>query len=200
MIKRILSGCWFFFWGHLFSFFYDKKYLKGRWFEGRARGLCADGWKWVTINAMHRLFFRVNRETRFPIAFRNTVVFPENVFFDPNDLNNFQSTGIYIQAAAPVTIGTGTYIAPNVGIITSNHNINDLEKHDNPKAVSIGENCWIGMNSVILPGVKLGNHTIVGAGSIVTKSFEEGNCVIAGNPAKIIRKLTEDVAEKQIIE
>ena len=45
------------------------------------------------------------------------------------------------------------------------------------------------MNSIILPGVKLGDKTIVGAGSIVTKSFEEGNCVIVGNPAKIIKKL-----------
>ena len=45
------------------------------------------------------------------------------------------------------------------------------------------------MNSVVLPGVKLGDHTVVGAGSIVTKSFPEGYCVIAGNPAKMIKKI-----------
>lgn len=54
------------------------------------------------------------------------------------------------------------------------------------------EKCWIGMNSMILPGVELGNRTIVGAGSIVTKSFKEGNCIIAGNPAKVIRNLNEE--------
>ncbi|WP_333558948.1 DapH/DapD/GlmU-related protein [Enterococcus lactis] len=54
----------------------------------------------------------------------------------------------------------------------------------------MGEQCWIGMNSVLLPGIILGPKTIVGAGSIVTKSFKEGNCVIAGNPAKVIRKLS----------
>jgi acetyltransferase-like isoleucine patch superfamily enzyme len=57
------------------------------------------------------------------------------------------------------------------------------------KDVIIGKKCWIGMNSVILPGVCLGDHTIVGAGSVVTKSFPDGNCIIAGNPARIIRVL-----------
>lgn len=57
------------------------------------------------------------------------------------------------------------------------------------KDVIIGKKCWIGMNAIILPGVKLGDNTIVGAGSVVTKSFPDGNLVIAGNPAKIINKL-----------
>ena len=48
------------------------------------------------------------------------------------------------------------------------------------------------MNSVILPGVKLGTRTIVAAGSVVTKSFPEGYCVIAGSPAKIIRYLDKE--------
>ena len=59
--------------------------------------------------------------------------------------------------------------------------------HQEAKEVVIGENCWLGMNSVILPGVSLGDNTIVGAGSVVTKSFMDGNCVIGGNPARIIR-------------
>ena len=48
------------------------------------------------------------------------------------------------------------------------------------------------MNSVILPGVRLGTRTIVGSGSVVTKSFPEGYCIIAGSPAKIIRHLDKE--------
>ena len=84
---------------------------------------------------------------------------------------------------------SGTKIAPNCGIITTNHDFYDLEKTAKGEDVIIGERCWLGMGSIILTGVLLGKHTIVGAGSIVTKSFPEGNCIIAGNPAKFIRKL-----------
>ena len=77
----------------------------------------------------------------------------------------------------------------NVGIITTNHSVKNPDEHDGPKDVRLGEKCWLGMNSMILPGVILGNNTIVGAGAIVTKSFPEGHCIIAGNPARLIRKL-----------
>ncbi|MFH4151026.1 DapH/DapD/GlmU-related protein, partial [Acinetobacter baumannii] len=89
---------------------------------------------------------------------------------------------------AHIYIGKGSYIAPNVGIITSNHDLADLESHTEGKDVVIGDKCWIGMNSVILPGVVLGNGTIVAAGAVVTKSFKQGNIVIAGVPAKIIKE------------
>ena len=98
--------------------------------------------------------------------------------------------GSYFQAFGRIVIGKGTYIAQNVGIITANHNLQNLDLQAEAKPVGIGEKCWIGMNSVILPGVELGPHTIVGAGSVVTKSFVDGHCVIAGNPAKVIRHLS----------
>lgn len=76
-----------------------------------------------------------------------------------------------------------------MGLITANHDINNPDLHTESKDIMLGEKCWIGMNSVILPGVTLGNHTTVGAGSIVTKSFPEGYCVIAGNPAIKIKDI-----------
>ena len=101
------------------------------------------------------------------------------------------SPGCYIHGSGGIVIGDYTQIAPNVGIISSNHNLEDLRLKSNGKVV-IGAYCWIGMNSMVLPGVKLGDFTIVGAGSVVTKSFEEGYCVIAGNPAKKIKSLNPD--------
>lgn len=51
----------------------------------------------------------------------------------------------------------------------------------------IGNNCLIGIRSIIMPGVTIGDEVIVGAGSIVTKDIPS-NCIVAGNPAKIIRQ------------
>lgn len=53
-------------------------------------------------------------------------------------------------------------------------------------AISIGDKCFIGANSVILPGVTLANNVIMAAGSVVTKSFHENNIIIGGNPARVI--------------
>ena len=100
--------------------------------------------------------------------------------------------GCYIQGEGKIYIGDYTQIGPNVGIIAANHNLYDNRKHERNNAVYIGKYSWIGMNSIILPGVELGDFTIVGAGSVVTKSFKKGSCVIGGNPAKIIRELDKE--------
>jgi acetyltransferase-like isoleucine patch superfamily enzyme len=50
----------------------------------------------------------------------------------------------------------------------------------------IGKKCFIGANSIIMPGITIGDHVIVGAGSVVTKDIPSG-CIVAGNPAIIIR-------------
>lgn len=189
LIHGIKGACFYFF-GHIFALFlYDKKYLRGKWFEGKMKGLCSPGWRWVVTDALGNFFLRKNRKVPWPASPRIEIAVPENIVFHPDDLNNFQGFGNYYQAFGKIIIGQGTWIAGNVGIITANHNIVKLEKHDDPKAVIIGKNCWIGMNSIILPGIVLGDNTIVGAGSVVTKSFPEGRCIIAGNPARTIRHI-----------
>lgn len=175
--------------GRLYSYRYDRKYLTGKYFQGKYHGITAPGWRWVYLDAKNCRRLQVNRAARFPASSQIRIVHPENMEFHPDDLNNFQGFGNYFQAIGKITIGKGTYIAPNVGIITANHDPQNLDAHLTPKPVVLGEQCWIGMNSVILPEVVLGNKTIVGAGSVVTKSFPQGHLVIGGNPAKIIKEL-----------
>ena len=192
-IKNGIKGAWFYFWGNLFTlFYYDRKYLRGKWFSGKLNGMCSKGWEWTAKAGYNRFVHGTNKKTTFPVSSNIIVTNGNNVSFHPDDLNNFQSYGIYFQAFGKISIGHGTYIAPNVGLITANHDISNLDNHLSPKPITIGEKCWIGMNSVILPGVTLGDNTIVGAGSVVTKSYPDGNCVIAGNPARIIKFINHD--------
>lgn len=57
--------------------------------------------------------------------------------------------------------------------------------------VTIGDNVWIGGNTVILPGVHIGSNTVIGAGSVVSKDIPDWT-VAAGNPCRVIRQITED--------
>ena len=96
------------------------------------------------------------------------------------------SPGIYIQARNGVIFGDYTLVGPNVGIISANHSIYDVSEHVSADPINIGAYSWIGMNSVILPGVHLGPHTIVAANSVVRHSFPDGCCILAGSPATVI--------------
>jgi len=171
----------------LFNIFYRRRYDKIYFKQKEFNLFRSDSWskvyKYSKINKMQG----TNLECRFPVSPASRVVHPENIIFDPSDLHIFDGIGQYYQGIGKKTIGKGTWIASNVGIITSNHTLLDLEKHDAPKDIYIRENCWIGMNSLILPGVILGDNTIVGGGSVVTKSFTQGHVVIAGNPEKLLK-------------
>ena len=120
----------------------------------------------------------------WPVHKNSTVTHSENIYVGINSKVG-ALPGCYIQGNGGIFIGNYVDISFNVGIISGNHDVYDQTKHIN-KEVIIDDYCWIGMNSVILPGVHLGPRTVVGAGSVVTKSFPNGYCVIAGNPAKII--------------
>lgn len=166
---------------------YKKEHLTGRHFDNSQKG-----WVWVLKGIWFQKILGFNRKLPFPASPSITVSNPENLILGKNNLNNLQSFGIYYQnASAKIYLGDDCYIGPNVGLITANHDIDDLSKSLEGQDIHIGNNCWIGMNSTVLPGVTLGDKTVVGAGSVVTKSFPSGNIVIAGNPAKVIKNLNE---------
>lgn len=131
-----------------------------------------------------------NKDAYWPMHFTSIVGNPKNIYAGI-DTSPGYSPGCYIQGGGKVYIGDYTQIAPNVGIISSNHDLHDSRKKI-VKEVRIGKYSWIGMNAVVLPGVVVGDFTIIAAGAVVTKSFEEGYCVIGGNPARKIKDLVKE--------
>lgn len=107
----------------------------------------------------------------------------DNVYFNVNCV---------VLDCAPVHIGSNSFIGPHVQIYTASHPLDaELRKtHENALAVTIGNDCWIGGGSIILPGITIGNGCVIGAGSVVTKDIPE-NSLAVGNPAKVIRKLNQ---------
>lgn len=128
---------------------------------------------------------RINSSAYWPVHFTSIVSGVKNIKTGIGTAPGL-SPGCYIQGLGLIYIGDYTLVAPNVGIISANHDIGNPKNHIIGKVV-IGNYCWIGMNSVILPNVVLGNHVIVAAGSVVNKSFHEGYCVIGGNPARVLK-------------
>lgn len=170
------------------AIFYDRAHLSGRWFSERRTG-----YKWAIEGLLYQRLLGINRAARFPCGPWVRVLGPHNIEFHPDDLNNFQSMGIYFQASkGRIVIGRGSFIGPNVGLITANHDVADPSRHTVGQDIVLGERCWIGMNAVILPGVTLGPGTVVGAGSVVRHSFPDGHCVLAGSPAREVRKLSHE--------
>ncbi len=131
-----------------------------------------------------------NRHIYWPVHSTSTVVSPENILVGIDAYPGIMG-GCYIQGLGGIEIGDYTQIAPNVVIVSANHNIYDSRKHIEAK-VTIGKYCWLGAGCKIMPGVSLGDFTIVGAGAVVTKSFPEGHCVIGGVPALKIKYLDKE--------
>lgn len=130
------------------------------------------------------------QEAYWPVHKNSQVNDPKNIHCGIETSPGY-SPGCYIQAKGKIFIGDYTQIAANVGIISSNHLLEDNREHK-VEEVTIGKYSWIGMGALIMPGVTLGDYTIVGAGSVVTKSFPDGYAVIAGNPAKFIKSIDRE--------
>ena len=172
------------------SIFFDRKYLTGHYFNDSLGGFV-----WAFHSIWIKNVLRLSSPKPWPTGLTCHISVPDNIFFHPDDLNNFQSPGTYFQNfKGCIHIGRGSYIGPNVGIITANHKLDDLDSHDDGHDVIIGEKCWIGMNAIILPGVVLGPCTVVAAGSIVNKSFPEGYNLIGGVPARLLKKINPYVS------
>ena len=85
-------------------------------------------------------------------------------------------------------------MAPNVAIYTAGHPLHPVSRNSMYEygiSVTIGDNVWIGGNTVIMPGAHIGSNTVIGAGSVVTKDIPDW-VVAVGNPCRVIKQITED--------
>ena len=111
--------------------------------------------------------------------------------------NFFANYNCTILDVAKVKIGDNCQFAPNVAVYTAGHPIHPVSRNSQYEygiSVTIGDNVWIGGNSVIVPGVHIGSNTVIGAGSVVTKDVPDW-VIAAGNPCRVIRKITEEDKE-----
>lgn len=114
-----------------------------------------------------------------------------NIYIGDNFYANYDCI---ILDVCKVKIGNNVMFGPRVSVFAAAHPI-DAEVRatllEFGKAITIGDNVWIGGGTIINPGVSIGNRVVVGSGSVVTKDIPD-NVVAAGNPCRIIRKITEE--------
>lgn len=148
-------------------------------------------------NAMpyYKLFFsflipqkilRINGSVQWPVHFTSKVIgainIKKGILCDPGD-----NPGIYIQANNGIIIGSNVGFGAGTKIISANHSHTDHSKHYKSTPIVIGNNVFVGANSVILPSVEIGDNVVIGAGSIVAKNIPS-NSIAIGNPCKVIKK------------
>ncbi len=108
--------------------------------------------------------------------------------------NFFANYNFTVLDVGKVRIGANTQFGPGVSIYTAGHPLHPDSRNSGYEYgidITIGDNVWIGGSTCIMPGVTIGNNVVIGAGSVVTKDIPD-DVIAAGNPARVIRKITEE--------
>lgn len=127
-------------------------------------------------------------------AFINPPFYCDYGFHIETGKNFFANYNCTILDVAKVTFGDNCQLAPNVAIYTAGHPVHPETRNSGYEygiPVTIGNNVWIGGNSVICPGVTIGDNVVIGAGSVVTRDIP-ANVIAAGNPCWVIREITDE--------
>ncbi len=118
-----------------------------------------------------------------------------NITVGDNFFANYNCT---VLDAARVSFGNNVFIAPGCVFSTAGHPIDKEQRAQGLEIalpISVGDDVWIGANVTVLPGVTIGSGSVIGAGSVVNRDIPSGT-VAAGNPCRVIRKITADDKNK----
>ena len=121
-------------------------------------------------------------------------IYTDYGFYTKIGKGTFINRNTYLMDGCGITIGNNCFIGPNCGMYTAIHATLPEERNkgiEKALPIVIGDNCWLGGDVTILPGVTVGNNTIIGAGSVVTKDIPD-NVIAAGNPCRVLRQITEE--------
>ena len=127
-------------------------------------------------------------EDNFVIHSGAHVIITENALINLG--SGYINRNCKIRCFNKIEIGKDVAISENVTIWDSD--VHQINCNDNIKSapIKIGDHVWIGTNTTILKGVKIGNGAVIAAGSLVNKDIPN-NCLAAGVPAKVIRSYVE---------
>ncbi|MBE7722599.1 MAG: sugar O-acetyltransferase [Lacrimispora celerecrescens] len=115
----------------------------------------------------------------------------KNIEVGKNFFANYNCT---ILDVGKVVIGDNVMFAPNVSVYTAGHPVHPDSRNSGYEygiSITIGNQVWIGGNTVINPGVTIGSNVVIGAGSVVTRDIPD-NTIAVGNPCKVLREISED--------
>ncbi len=154
-----------------------------RWFYPKSSGI-------PLLYLLYFFFFqkilRINGRVPWPVHFTSRVLFYKKISVGQRSAPGMNA-GCYIQARNGIIIGNNLRMGPGSGLISSNHQLDNYDLHTMNDPIRIGDNVWLGMNVVVMPGLKIGDNVAVGANSVVTKDLP-CNVVAAGNPCEVLRK------------
>ncbi|MHC5372201.1 sugar O-acetyltransferase [Enterococcus sp. LJL120] len=113
----------------------------------------------------------------------------ENISIGENFYANYDCIMLDV---APIEIGDNVMFGPRVGLYTAGHPIDAAVRNTGLEfgnKIKIGDNVWIGGNTVVNPGVTIGNNVVIGSGSVVTKDIP-ADVIALGNPCRVLRPIS----------
>ena len=141
------------------------------------------------MNPIKELFYRLRGE----VTTEKLVAMGMNV---GKDFKRLQGVILDPSHCWLITIGNHVTMAPRVHILCHDASTKDFLGYTKIGRVDIGNNVFIGAETVVLPGVTIGDNVVIGANSTVTKDIPAGS-VAAGSPARVICTLEEYLTKER---